>query len=924
MRSLSLLVALAFVVLTAADALAQTKYWDVDVVSRAGAGGATPSGIWNTASNVWNTDSTGLGLPGTWTPGGTAVFSAGSTATGAYTVAIIGTQSLNELIVEEGVITHNGGTLEFGAAAATIDVFSGAGWGQSTSAVITGTGGIVKTGGGVLVLRGNNTFRQTGSGDQPFLSIMGGTVDFAADANLGAVPSASDNGAALTIDGGTLRYSGTSAFALAANRGVFIGSNGATFNIMEQDATIALAAGAPAENALTGSGTITKTGAGRLRLQTAQTTFTGKYVVKGGSLTFGSQDRLGAIPTTTQADYFTLDGGGLYGDVSTGTALNAKRGITLGANGGYLAFVGNGLTSYDGIIAGTQGGGLSLTPSDTTGSSATGFIALNSANTYNGPTLVATGMTLAVGVLANGGANSGIGSSSSAATNLVLDGGTLRYFGDTVSTDRNFTITSAGGSIDASGRTNSTLSLTNTASIGLSGTGARVLVLRGTSTGDNTFSQAIVDASAVGATTLSKTDAGTWVLKNTANSYTGNTAISLGGRLKLGASGVIPDASLVQLFTSATLDLNGFDETVKSISGASGTIDLGSKTLSLKTAQGETFSGSITGTGGRLMVTNGSLKLSPTAATYTGGVVLNASKLPIGNNTALGTGPLAANGCTLLPNGTTPIALTNSVWLNGTISFGDYTTQNPGSFTWNTNGNNKWTIIGADRTVMISTLTPGYEVTINQAVAEEAPLRGLTKAGNGKLTLNGANTYTGNTVVQDGVLSLGRASLADLSAVILSSLATLNLSFSANTPDVIEAFYINGVKQTNGVWGAIGSGAMFESSQITGTGLLRVGDFEPPPSTLPLPGDFNNDGKVDTSDYITWQKNRGTNTALLNDNGLGTPVRQAHYDLWRQNYGNVRPAGSAALTDGTIPEPGSLLLAAIALAAWHSVSRQRR
>ena len=86
----------------------------------------------------------------------------------------------------------------------------------------------------------------------------------------------------------------------------------------------------PRPHALTGSGTITKTGVGRFRLQTAQTTFTGKYVVKGGSLTFPSQDRLGAIPATTQADYFTLDGGGLYGDLSAGATLDAKRGITLG------------------------------------------------------------------------------------------------------------------------------------------------------------------------------------------------------------------------------------------------------------------------------------------------------------------------------------------------------------------------------------------------------------------------------------------------------------------------------------------------------------------------------------------------------------------------------------------------------------------
>ncbi len=213
------------------------------------------------------------------------------------------------------------------------------------------------------MLRGTNTISNTGTGDQPFLTINGGIVDFVADANLGAVPSLTDNGTVLTIHGGTLRYSGTSTSWLAANRGVYVGSNGATFEIVSDSVTLALPAGASAANTLTGSGTITKTGLGRFRLQTAQTTFTGKYVVKGGSLTFPSQDRLGAIPMTTQADYFTLDGGGLYGDLASGATLDAKRGIKLGPGGGYLAFYGTGL-SYDGIISGTQGGGLSLTPND--------------------------------------------------------------------------------------------------------------------------------------------------------------------------------------------------------------------------------------------------------------------------------------------------------------------------------------------------------------------------------------------------------------------------------------------------------------------------------------------------------------------------------------------------------------------------------
>jgi hypothetical protein len=79
-----------------------------------------------------------------------------------------------------------------------------------------------------------------------------------------------------------------------------------------------------------------------------------------------------------------------------------------------------------------------------------------------------------------------------------------------------------------------------------------------------------------------------------------------------------------------------------------------------------------------------------------------------------------------------------------------------------------------------------------------------------------------------------------------------------------------------------------------------------------LPGDFNSDGKVDAGDYATWRKNQGTNNALANDNGLGTPIGTAHYNLWRANFGN--PPGSGSGLDGAaVPEPSAWALASIAM-----------
>ncbi len=89
---------------------ATTYYWDGNGTT-AGAG-TTPTGTWGT-SNFWNTDSTG-GSGGTFTNttaiGDTAIFSAGSDATGAFTVTVSGTQNIGNITFDEGAVTISGGT----------------------------------------------------------------------------------------------------------------------------------------------------------------------------------------------------------------------------------------------------------------------------------------------------------------------------------------------------------------------------------------------------------------------------------------------------------------------------------------------------------------------------------------------------------------------------------------------------------------------------------------------------------------------------------------------------------------------------------------------------------------------------------------------------------------------------------------------
>ena len=129
--------------------------------------------------------------------------------------------------------------------------------------------------------------------------------------------------------------------------------------------------------------------------------------------------------------------------------------VTLGAN---TLFVGGDNTSpaaYAGVISGS-GGLLKF---------GTGTFTDSGVNTYTGGTTIQAGI-LSVGTLANGGSPSGIGASTNAAGNLAFNGGTLQYTGPAVSTDRLFTLYTAGGTIDASGT--GALSFVNTGFVALS------------------------------------------------------------------------------------------------------------------------------------------------------------------------------------------------------------------------------------------------------------------------------------------------------------------------------------------------------------------------------------------------------------------------------------------------------------------------
>lgn len=113
--------------------------------------------------------------------------------------------------------------------------------------------------------------------------------------------------------------------------------------------------------------------------------------------------------------------------------------------------------------------------------------------------------------------------------------------------------------------------------------------------------------------------------------------------------------------------------------------------------------------------------------------------------------------------------------------------------------------------------------TIASAIGNSAAGSVVTveKTGSGKWVLSGANTYTGRTIVREGILSVTNPVLTDSSVVELLTGGVLNLNFAGT--DIVGGLIINGTTMQTGIWGAPGSGAAFTTPLLSGTGLLNVG-----------------------------------------------------------------------------------------------------
>jgi autotransporter-associated beta strand protein len=148
------------------------------------------------------------------------------------------------------------------------------------------------------------------------------------------------------------------------------------------------------------------------------------------------------------------------------------------------------------------------------------------------------------------------------------------------------------------------------------------------------------------------------------------------------------------------------------------------------------------------------------ANTFTGGVTLQSGPLRVGNNSALGTGTLTILGGTLASSSSVARSLTNPVVVAGNFILGQASTVT-GPITLS----GPMTLGAATRMITVSNTGPNV---ISGAISGGAS---LTKAGPGALTLSGANTYTGPTVVSNTGTLLVNGSLKSSSLTVRTGAA---------------------------------------------------------------------------------------------------------------------------------------------------------
>ncbi|MBL9117010.1 MAG: autotransporter-associated beta strand repeat-containing protein [Verrucomicrobiaceae bacterium] len=768
------------------------------------AGGAQS---WTTASN-WIMNTVPTTVAGDTVDFSTVDIAANTTLTlGADRTG--GLWKFGDLSGTETWTVNAGNTITLAGAAPTIEVDNNS---AQLNNVVAGTAGLEKTGAGNLILAGSNTY--TGG-----TTITAGTLTLNTTTALGGgtitLGDNTNNPYLNNASGSTLSYAGSMVWAgnfrLGGNWD--FGTSPVSINVsstQEIYGTVTIG------GVISGTVGINKQGTGNLILN-GLNTFTGGVVARQGTVTintiknYGTPSSLGAATTgsitiapnnsTTLA--YTGTGDTTNRPIQIGGTGSAGTTATVSNNGtGALIFTAAAFNTPVGITAGSAARVLGLAGSF--GSSATpnevqGVIA---DNTLNGATAPASQVSLSksgTGAWKLSGANTYTGTTT-------ISGGTLILGANNVlPSTTNVSIGAA--TLDADTRTGTvgTLNVTAAAAIRF-GTGAALvfadssaITWAGTLSLTGTFVSGSslrfgTSATALTATQLSKISGG------------GFTSFSLNSSGYLVGSG----SGATYSITNSTSDPNGTCTPTGVTSVSSG----GSQIYTLTPATGYMVD--------TLTVNGASVPpaLSYTFSNVTANQTISATFAPATNLFWDSDGTTAGFGNTTGTWGTSAFwspdssgaspAVASSTTTNSAVNFGSATSNynqaavtiaaggvSVGSITFGAGQSTALTLSGGAITLFdTATLTVNHAstpITISSALTGAST--SLTKEGAGILSLAGANTYSGNTIINSGTLRLGASNVLPDGAAV--GIVTVNSTLDLNTfSDTVNALSGTGTVNT--------------------------------------------------------------------------------------------------------------------------------
>lgn len=466
------------------------------------------------------------------------------------------------------------------------------------------------------------------------------------------------------------------------------------------------------------------------------------------------------------------------------------------------------------------------------------------------------------------------------------------------------------------------------------------LTISGTPVGPFDFAGNII-----GTGGLIKNGANTQTLSGT-NTFTGDVTIN-DGILALTGGAALNDTVDVTL-TGGTLQLNN-NESIGTLAGTGGTIDLGTSNLTVTENNSTTYQGVFTGTGSLVKEGTGQLTLTDdNTATFSSGLTLNngsvlfdvTNPFTISSNIAGGAGgnlslrSAAAGSITLSGNSTyagTTTLLGGNVILESDTAFGTSVVTAA--------ANTTLTNATAARTIANNfTLSPNVTMTIDdQGPGSEfsgilSGTGNLAMTGVGDVTLSGANTYTGSTTITAGnTIVASDTNLGNGGALILNggNLVTNNTVFGPVTRTITVGAANGGIYKdasqthtdfdTNGLVNGTGT-LTLDLGSNTNQGFFRVMQENIGPNvgfnvqqytTLVLDGTgsftLNNLGGAGdvTANTLTAAENLSVNvttdtiySGTLNTTGNLVKTGSARW--------TIDPAGTLNVTEDTIVAAGEL------------------